>query len=297
MYNLFMISDPGYWEQHRRYQLERGKALEYPDDGIADQYRENLSKRKDLPCLFSYEGFEGDGRVGKLHSVQENANAGVVVVEYQLDDAFPPIPILSGATYSLFGCSGLECNRTHWTVKNIDLYKVVAEIYGEKILHTSPPSVSASVVERIWGSGNAGRPRLFISHEAAHRGKVGKLAETLNTHGISTFVAHQDVEPTSEWRNEILNALNTMTHFVALLTDGFHGSSWTNQEVGYSFGRDTPRLFVKLSKVDPSGLANAEQAVEAGWVNAVEEIVRWLTDGYHSTMNPARRKQTDDGKD
>ena len=232
MYNLLMISASGYWEQYRRYEDDRDRAFEYMDVGIADEYSENLSKRKDLPCLFSYEGFEDYGRVGKLQSVRENDR--IFVIEYQLDDAFPPIPILSEATYSRFGCTGWECNRTHWAVKNIDLYKVVAEIYGEKILDANPPPVSALAMERIWGSSNAGHPRLFVSHKAAYRGKVAKLAKTLNTHNIRTFVAHHDVQPTLEWRNEILNALNTMTHFVALLTDGFHESSWTNQEVGYS---------------------------------------------------------------
>lgn len=276
MYNLFVTSDFGYWEKHTRYELERGRALEYPDDGT-DEYRENLSKREDLPCLFSYEGFEGYGRVGKLQSVRESA--GMVTVEYRLDDTFPPIPILSEDTYARFGCSGWECKRTHWTVKNIDLYKVVAEIYGQKILDANPPPVSDLAMERIWGSDNADHPRLFLSHKAKYRAEISKLAKNLNANGINTFVAHHDVKPTLEWRNEILNALNTMTHFVALLTDDFHGSSWTNQEVGYSFGRDTPRLFVKLSKVDPSGLANAEQAVKARWVNVVEEIAAWLASG------------------
>ena len=275
MYNLFVIFASGYWEQNRRYELDRGRAFEYPDVGIADEYHKDLSKRKDLPCLFSYEGFESYGRVGKLQSVHENAKA--IIVEYQLDDAFPPIPIFNEATYSRFGCSGWECNRTHWTVKNIDLYKIVAEIYGEKILDTNPPPVSGSAMERIWGSDNANHPRLFISHKAAYRGKVAKLANKLNTRRISTFVAHHDVKPGLEWRPEILNALNTMTHFVALLTDDFHKSSWTNQEVGYSFGRDVPRLFVKLSTVDPSGLASAEQASDARWVDVAEKIDKWLT--------------------
>ena len=276
MYNLF-VTGFDRWEQNRRYELERGRAFEYLDVGIADEYRKDLSKRKDLPCLFSYEGFEDYGRIGKLQSVREDAR--VFVIEYQLDNAFPPIPILSEATYSRLGCTGWECKRTHWTVKNIDLYKVVAEIYGEKIRDANPPLVSTLAMERIWGSVNAGHPRLFVSHKAAYRGKVAKLARILNMRNISTFVAHHDVQPTREWRNEILNSLNTMTHFVALLTDSFHESSWTNQEVGYSFGLGKPRLFLNLSKIDPDGLASAEQALEANWDNAADKIENWLANG------------------
>ena len=274
MYNLFMIFTPGYWEENRRYECERSRAFEDLDVGISDEYRNDLLKRKELPCLFSYEGFDSYGRVGRLQSVREDAKR--IAIEYQLDDTFPPIPIFNKTAYSRFGCTGWECNRTHWAVKNIDLYKIIAEFYGEKIRDTNPPPVSASAMERIWGSDNAGHPRLFISHKAAYRGKVAELAKNLNANGINTFVAHHDVKPSLEWRNEILNALNTMTHFVALLTDDFNEGSWTNQEVGYSFGRDTPRLFVKLSKTDPRGLANAEQASEAHWSNVTEKIDDWL---------------------
>lgn len=274
MYNLFVIFTPNYWEENRHYECELSRAFEFPYVGTSNEYHEDLLKRKNLPCLFSYEGFGNYGRVGRLQSVSEDA--GRFAIEYQLDDAFPPIPILSEATYSRFGCTGWECNRTHWAVKNIDLYKIVAEIYGEKILDANPPLVSALARERIWGSGNAGHPRLFVSHKAAYRGKVAKLAKILNTRNISTFVAHHDVQPTMKWRDEILNALNTMTHFVALLTDDFHESSWTNQEVGYSFGLDKPRLFVNPSKIDPNGLASAEQALEANWDNAADKIENWL---------------------
>ena len=277
MYNLFVTSDIGYWEQNRGYEFERDRVSEYLDNDIADEYRENLSKRKDLPCLFSYERFEGYGRVGRLQSVREDA--WKIAIEYQLDNAFPPIPIFSKTAYSRFGCSGLECYSTHWAVKNIDLYKVVAEIYGQKILNTNPPSLSIADMERIWGRDNADHPLLFLSHKAKYRGKISKLAKDLNANGINTFVAHHDVKPTLEWRSEILNALNTMTHFVAFLTDGFHESRWTNQEVGYAFGLRKPRLFVKLSKVDPGGLANAEQAFEADWDNAAEKIAAWLASG------------------
>ena len=287
MYNLFVTDEFGYWEQYRSYKLGLDRTSEFLDPDIPDKYRKSLVTRKNLPCLFSYEGFEGHGWVGKLESVREDGR--VCTVKYQLTDALPPIPIFSKDTYLRLGCvdrKGIpEWKRTHWAVKNIDLYKVVAEIYGEKLLdaHLLPVNDLDKIgdldMKRIWGDGNADR-RLFISHKAVHQVKVGKLAETLNTRDIRTFVANHDIEPGRLWRNEILKAFNTMTHFVALLTDDFHKSSWTNQEVGYSFGRNKPRLFAKLSeKSDPNilGLASAEQALTADWDNVVEKIDDWLT--------------------
>ena len=287
MYNLFVTAAFGYWEQNSSYELSLDRTSEFLDLSIPDKYKNNLATRKDLPCLFSYEGLEGHGHVGNLESVREDGRE--CTVKYQLTNALPPIPILSKDTYLRLGCvdrKGIpEWKRTHWAVKDIDLYKVVAEIYGEILIDANLlpvndlDKIGDLDMKRIWGDGNANRHRLFISHKAVHREKVGQLAKTLNTRDIRTFVANHDVEPGRLWRSEILNALKTMTHFVALLTDDFHKSSWTNQEVGYSFGRNKPRLFVKFSEGNPSGLASAEQALIARWDNIDEKIDDWLTTG------------------
>ena len=52
MYNLFVNANFGYWEQNSYYELEVARAYEYLDAGIENEYRTNLVKRKDLPCLF-----------------------------------------------------------------------------------------------------------------------------------------------------------------------------------------------------------------------------------------------------
>lgn len=122
MYNLFVTGEFGYWERHRFYKLELSRTSEFLDPGILGKYRKCLSTRKDLPCLFSYEGLEGHGRVGKLVSVLEDD--GVCTVEYQLTYALPPIPIFSKDTYLRLGCVDRKRNqgwpeweRTHWAVK------------------------------------------------------------------------------------------------------------------------------------------------------------------------------------
>ena len=68
-------------------------------------------------------------------------------------------------------------------------------------------------------------------------------------------------------------ALQTMTHFVGLITDDFHGRVWTDQEVGYAFCReDVKRIFVKLSGADPKGLALFEQAITPAESNVAQHI-------------------------
>ena len=51
--------------------------------------------------------------------------------------------------------------------------------------------------------------RLFISHLAVHKKWASDLQEALLPYGISGFVAHSDIEPTTEWQNQIETALST----------------------------------------------------------------------------------------
>jgi TIR domain len=50
---------------------------------------------------------------------------------------------------------------------------------------------------------------VFISHVGAHRAAAAALQQALLRFGVSCFVAHNDIEPTLEWQNEIENALAT----------------------------------------------------------------------------------------
>src|SRR5208283_1859713 len=89
------------------------------------------------------------------------------------------------------------------------------------------------------------------------------------------FVAHEDIHPTTEWQNEIENALFSMDAFVALMTQEFHDSLWTDQEVGVAFGRGVPIIAVKLGR-DPYGFIGKFQALSCSWDKADKELVKIL---------------------
>ena len=69
--------------------------------------------------------------------------------------------------------------------------------------------------------------KVFISHLATNRQFAGALQQCLLEYGISCFVAHNDIEPTTEWVVEIETALATCDAAIALLTPNFHESNWT----------------------------------------------------------------------
>lgn len=101
--------------------------------------------------------------------------------------------------------------------------------------------------------------RLFITHLSAHRTFATQLQAELLGFGISSFVAHSDIEPTLEWQNEIEAALSTCDALVALLHPDFHRSKWTDQEIGFAMGRGVPVCAVRFGE-DPYGFIGRFQA-------------------------------------
>lgn len=133
-------------------------------------------------------------------------------------------------------------------------------------------AVDDRATKRIWGKGGF---RIFLSHKTEVRLETAKLKEDLSSFGVSSFVAHSDINPTREWQEEIENALASMDAFIALLTEDFHKSLWTDQEVGYAVARGVPIIAVKLG-ADPYGFIGKFQALPSTWETAPVEIVKLL---------------------
>lgn len=110
---------------------------------------------------------------------------------------------------------------------------------------------------KLWGKGSI---RVFISHVAKDKILATEIKEGLADFEIASFVAHEDIEPTKEWQSEIERALFSMGMLVALLTEGFRESKWTDQEVGIAIGRGVPIVSVALD-VDPYGFIGKYQAI------------------------------------
>jgi hypothetical protein len=128
--------------------------------------------------------------------------------------------------------------------------------------------------------------RVFISHLSANRKWAAELQEALLRYGISGFVAHNDIEPTTEWQNQIELALSTCDGLVALLHEKFHESKWTDQEIGFAMGRGVPVYSVRFDQA-PYGFIGRFQAFNG---NAIEpgKLAKLLFDAYR------KNKQTQD---
>jgi hypothetical protein len=108
----------------------------------------------------------------------------------------------------------------------------------------------------------AGHLRLFVSHKDQHRAIARRLGDALSEYGISPFVAHDTIVPMKTWQLEIEKGLETMEVMLAFVTDDFHQSTWTNQEVGYALGKSVPIISVKFGTKSPEGFIASKQALK-----------------------------------
>lgn len=139
---------------------------------------------------------------------------------------------------------------------------VVLTIAGELGIINFPTNVDNNVNEAevsFWKPGNF---RLFLSHLASFKIQTSHLQTALRKFAISSFVAHEDIEPTREWQNEIESGLKTMDALAAILMPGFQESKWCDQEVGVAVGRDI--LIIPIRKgLDPYGFIGKYQGIQA----------------------------------
>lgn len=105
--------------------------------------------------------------------------------------------------------------------------------------------------------------RLFISHRSEDKAEVSALQKALSNCGISAFVAHVDITPSREWLEQIELALRTCDGLLAYLTDEFHSSFWTDQEVGFALARGV-RVIPLEKGVLPYGFMGKYQALRTG---------------------------------
>ncbi|AUM04008.1 toll/interleukin-1 receptor domain-containing protein [Enterobacter sp. Crenshaw] len=104
--------------------------------------------------------------------------------------------------------------------------------------------------------------KLFLSHLASFKVQTSHLQSALRKYAISSFVAHEDIEPTREWQSEIEAALKTMDALVAILMPGFSESKWCDQEVGVAVGRDVLIIPVRRG-LDPYGFIGKYQGIQS----------------------------------
>ena len=72
----------------------------------------------------------------------------------------------------------------------------------------------------------------FLSYQTAERLTAGRVQELLDGFGIRSFMAHEDIDVSEEWRHKILAELAVADLFIPLLSRAYKESVWCIQESG-----------------------------------------------------------------
>lgn len=74
--------------------------------------------------------------------------------------------------------------------------------------------------------------KVFLSYSTTNKQLVKGIKDELGKYKLSVFLAHEDIRPSIQWQEEILQALGKCDVFLPVLTKEFKASHWTDQEFG-----------------------------------------------------------------
>jgi len=106
-----------------------------------------------------------------------------------------------------------------------------------------------------------GYVKMFVSHLSSNRERMSAMKLGLANWGISAFIAHEDIEASREWRDEVEAGLESMDILVAVVEPGFKESDWCVQEVGYALGRKIDIIPLRAG-LDPFGFFGKYQGIQ-----------------------------------
>jgi hypothetical protein len=106
-----------------------------------------------------------------------------------------------------------------------------------------------------------GQLKLFVSHLSSNKERMSAMKAELAHWGVCAFIAHEDIEPSREWMNEVEAGLETMEVLTAVVEPGFKESDWCAQEVGFALGRKIDIIPLR-SGLDPFGFFGKYQGIQ-----------------------------------
>lgn len=93
----------------------------------------------------------------------------------------------------------------------------------------------------------------FMSYQTEDRLVAASVAQLLGGLGIQTFMAHEHIEVSVQWRDEILRQLGLADLFVPILSQRYYASIWCKQESGIAAFRRMTMIPLSADGSIPQG--------------------------------------------
>lgn len=102
----------------------------------------------------------------------------------------------------------------------------------------------------------------FVSYSVEDKAMGAIAKASLEAHGFESFLAHDDLQVSEEWKERIIAELRQVDVFVTLLSHAFVASKWCAQEVGFIVSRpDALIVPLSLDGTNPYGFISHLQGI------------------------------------
>ncbi len=104
--------------------------------------------------------------------------------------------------------------------------------------------------------------KIFLSYSTKNKIGAGQIKTWLTDFGFKVFLAHEDIEPSLEWQNVIIQNLKECHVFIPVITKYFYESRWTDQESGMAYVLDKLIISVSVDRNTPQGFLGKFQSLK-----------------------------------
>jgi hypothetical protein len=103
----------------------------------------------------------------------------------------------------------------------------------------------------------------FLSYQTADKEPARRLKRVLADIGVKSFLAHEDIDVSEEWRLKILEEIGKADMFICLLSKNYLKSPWCMQESGIAASLTGVSVVpLSLDGTKPKGLISHIQSVK-----------------------------------
>ena len=103
--------------------------------------------------------------------------------------------------------------------------------------------------------------KIFLSHSDIDKKIASELKTKLSKHGLTVFLAHEDIEAGSEWVSKLYEEIQNCKIFIMLLSENYPLSNFTDQEVGIALNCSKTILPICIDKTRPYGFVSSKQGI------------------------------------
>ena len=132
------------------------------------------------------------------------------------------------------------------------------------------------------------RTLTFLSHAYEDKDLAEKIGMKLQNH-FDVFIAHRDIEPSSEWEIVLQKRIEECDLFLALLSTKFRNANYTNQEVGIAAYLKKKIFPLSIDGTMPYGFISKYQSANFN-VQRIDEETDRLSELLQRVVNETLRK-------